>query len=68
MSEALHICIDSNEASSRRDIVNYMMWNGVEVDIRRLDVSDYVVSDRVGVERKDTSDFIGRHMGLPTMQ
>lgn len=59
MSEALHICIDSNEASSRRDIVNYMMWNGVEVDIRKLDVCDYVVSDRVGVERKDVSDFIG---------
>ena len=59
MSEALHICIDSNEASSRRDIVNYMMWNGVEVDIRKLDICDYVVSDRVGVERKDVSDFIG---------
>ena len=59
MSEALHICIDSNEASSRRDIVNYMMWNGVEVDVRKLDICDYVVSDRVGVERKDVSDFIG---------
>jgi ERCC4-type nuclease len=59
MSEALHICIDSNEASSRRDIVNYMMWNGVEVDVRKLDVCDYVVSDRVGVERKDASDFLG---------
>ncbi|MBN2334262.1 hypothetical protein JXL21_01800 [Candidatus Bathyarchaeota archaeon] len=59
MSEPLHICIDSNEASSRRDIVNYMMWNGVEVDVRRLDVCDYVVSDRVGVERKDVSDFLG---------
>lgn len=59
MSEALHICIDSNEASSRRDIVNYMMWNNVAVDIRRLDVCDYVVSDRVGVERKNVSDFIG---------
>ena len=59
MSEALHICIDSNEASSRRDIVNYMMWNGVEVDIKKLDVCDYVVSDRVGVERKDATDFLG---------
>lgn len=59
MSEALHICIDSNEASSRRDIVNYMMWNGVEVDIKKLDICDYVVSDRVGIERKDASDFLG---------
>jgi ERCC4-type nuclease len=59
MSEALHICIDTNEASSRRDIINYMMWNGVEVDVRKLDICDYVVSDRVGVERKDATDFLG---------
>jgi len=45
MSEALHVCIDSNEASSRRDIVNYMMWNNIAVDVKKLDVCDYVVSD-----------------------
>ncbi len=59
MSEQLHICVDSNEASSRRDIVTYLKFNGFDVDIRRLDVCDYVVSDRVGVERKDVSDFLG---------
>jgi Fanconi anemia group M protein len=58
MGEGLHICIDSNEASIRRDIVTYLRFNGVEVDIRRLDVCDYVVSDRVGVERKDVGDFL----------
>lgn len=59
MSDQLHICIDSNEASKRRDIINYMKFNGFDVEIRKLDVCDYVVSDRVGVERKDVSDFIG---------
>lgn len=59
MSEGLHICVDSNEASGRRDIVNYLRLAGFDVEIRRLDVCDYVVSDRCGVERKDVSDFLG---------
>ncbi len=59
MAESLHICIDSNEASSRRDIVNYFRLSGFDVEVRRLDVCDYVVSDRVGVERKAVSDFLG---------
>jgi len=59
MVEQLHICVDSNEASSRRDIVTYLKFNGFDVDIRKLDICDYVVSDRVGVERKDVSDFLG---------
>lgn len=59
MSEGLHICVDSNEASGRRDVVNYLRLSGFEVDVRKLDVCDYVVSDRCGVERKDVSDFVG---------
>ena len=59
MSEQLSICIDSNEASKRKDIITYLKFNGFAVDIKPLDVCDYVVSDRVGVERKDASDFIG---------
>ena len=59
MSEILNICMDSNEASKRKDILNYFKFNGFDVDIKPLDVCDYVVSDRVGIERKDASDFIG---------
>ena len=59
MSKQLHICIDSNEASNRRDIVNYLRLSGFTVDIQKLDICDFVVSDRVGIERKDTSDFLG---------
>jgi ERCC4-type nuclease len=58
MSKQLHICIDSNEASSRRDIINYLRLAGITVDIQKLDVCDFVISDRCGVERKDTSDFL----------
>ena len=31
----------------------------MKVDIQKLTVCDYVVSDRVGVERKDVADFLG---------
>ena len=51
--------MDSNEASGRRDIVNYFRLAGFIVDVQKLDVCDYIISDRCGVERKDVSDFIG---------
>ena len=59
MSQLLYVCIDSNEASKQHTIVNYLKFNGFDVMIKPLDVCDYVVSDRVGVERKNASDFIG---------
>jgi Fanconi anemia group M protein len=59
MSKQLHICIDSNEAASRIDIVNYFKYNGFRVEIKPLDVCDFVVSDRVGIERKNCTDFLG---------
>jgi len=59
MVEALKVCVDSNEASARREIVNYLRLVGCEVDVRRLSVCDYVVSDRCGIERKDVRDFVG---------
>jgi Fanconi anemia group M protein len=59
MNKQLHIYVDSNEASKRKDIITYFKFNGFDVEIKPLDVCDYVVSDRVGVERKDASDFIG---------
>jgi ERCC4-type nuclease len=55
----LKICVDSNEASLRKDIVNYLRLAGVEVNIQKLPICDYVISDRCGIERKDVSDFLG---------
>jgi len=57
MAEALEVCVDSNEASARRDIVNYLRLAGCQVEVRRLSVCDYIVSDRCGVERKEVRDF-----------
>ncbi|MCW4014428.1 MAG: hypothetical protein NWF07_15775 [Candidatus Bathyarchaeota archaeon] len=59
MSTPLHICVDSNEASKQKTIITYLKFNGFNVEIKPLDVCDFVVSDRVGVERKDASDFLG---------
>lgn len=33
--------------------------SGVQVDVQKLPVCDYVVSDRVGIERKNVNDFLG---------
>lgn len=38
--------------------MNYLRLSGFEVEVKRLDICDYVVSDRVGIERKDTRDFL----------
>jgi ERCC4-type nuclease len=51
--------VDSNEASARKDILNFLRLSGVVVDIQKLAICDYVVSDRVGIERKDVGDFLG---------
>jgi len=59
MAEALRVCIDSNEAAARRKIVNYFRLAGCVVEVRRLPVCDYVVSDRCGIERKNVQDFFG---------
>ncbi|MBN1682959.1 hypothetical protein JW865_05350 [Candidatus Bathyarchaeota archaeon] len=59
MSETLiKICVDSNEASSRKDIINFLRLSNVEVNIQKLSVCDYLISDRCGVERKNVSDFL----------
>jgi len=54
----LNICIDSNEAAKQTNIINYLKFNGFYVEIKPLDICDYIVSDRVGIERKDAADFL----------
>jgi len=39
-------------------IVHELMRLGVEVEARQLDVGDFIISDRVGVERKSVGDFL----------
>jgi Fanconi anemia group M protein len=59
MADALKICVDSNEASAHAEVVSYLRLAGCEVEVRKLPVCDFVVSDRCGIERKDARDFVG---------
>jgi ERCC4-related helicase/ERCC4-type nuclease len=48
------IFVDSRE----RDMAKLLEALGLEVTVRNLEVGDYVVSDRVAVERKTAQDFV----------
>jgi Fanconi anemia group M protein len=51
---------DCREAPSQ--INNYIEGHGALVSCKQLKVGDYIASDRVGIERKTISDFIGSIM------
>ncbi len=50
------IFADTRESSS--GVLKELNELGVDVRIKRLDVADFQVSDRVGIERKSSSDFV----------
>ncbi|MHA1597018.1 MAG: helicase-related protein, partial [Candidatus Asgardarchaeia archaeon] len=50
------IIVDSREMKS--SVVRELSLLGVEVEVRPLDVGDYVISEKVVVERKTTRDFL----------
>ncbi|MFI5412456.1 MAG: ERCC4 domain-containing protein [Candidatus Micrarchaeales archaeon] len=49
------IIIDSRERNS--ELINGIRAGGVEVEFRTAHVGDYIISDRVCIERKTISDF-----------
>ena len=53
----LVIVIDSREAASAQKVVKCLREADVEVIIRALPKGDYVISDRVVIERKTVQDF-----------
>lgn len=55
MNCALRVIVDGRERNS--ELREALMANGVEIDERTIHVGDYVISDRVCVERKTVSDF-----------
>lgn len=57
MIEKIKVCVDSNEASAGRTIVDQLSLAGCEIEVRNLPICDYVVSDRCGIERKSARDF-----------
>jgi ERCC4-type nuclease len=52
----IHIHIDNRESSSQ--IARELLTLGVDVRLSNLPVGDYVLSDRVAVERKSSNDMI----------
>jgi len=50
------VLIDSRESKS--GIAKKLLDMGIEVEIKNLPVGDYILSDRVAVERKTDSDFV----------
>ncbi|MBD3228426.1 MAG: DEAD/DEAH box helicase [Candidatus Lokiarchaeota archaeon] len=54
--EKLKIIIDSRESSS--SILKVLSKLEVEIETKRLEVGDYILSDRVAIERKTTKDFV----------
>jgi len=59
MPHLVKIVIDSREASKARKVVEWIRDLGARIEIRKLEVGDYVVSEDVGIERKTISDFVG---------
>ncbi len=51
----LRVIVDSRERNA--DLIADLEASGVEISIETLPVGDYVISDRVCIERKTVSDF-----------
>lgn len=54
-SDKVKIIIDSREGKS--GIAKELSQLDVEIDLQQISVGDYILSSRVGVERKDVADF-----------
>ena len=55
--QAILVIVDSREAAAAQKLVNRLRELGAEVAIRALPRGDYIVSDRVAIERKTVRDF-----------
>ncbi|MFW9895735.1 MAG: DEAD/DEAH box helicase [Candidatus Thorarchaeota archaeon] len=54
-AEQLKIVCDNRETTSA--VVRHLSLMGVNIRLEQLSVADYVISDRVGIERKTSQDF-----------
>ncbi len=54
--DLVRIIVDTREFNS--SVVRQLSMAGFIVDSKTLDVGDYIVSDRVGIERKEVDDLI----------
>jgi len=55
-NQDIKIIIDHREYRSR--VVRNLMALGISIEPQQLDVGDYILSSRIGVERKNVDDFL----------
>lgn len=55
-TEKVKVIVDHREIPS--GVIHELAQFGIEVEARQLDVGDFILSDRVGVERKSVGDFL----------
>ncbi len=53
----MKIIIDNREMSSK--ITKELTKLGADIDLEQLEVGDYIISDKICIERKTSSDFVG---------
>jgi ERCC4-related helicase len=53
-----NITVIVDQREYRSNVVKNLAIKGVTIEPQQLDVGDYVLSSRIGVERKNTQDFI----------
>lgn len=54
--ENITVIVDQREYRSK--VVKNLAIKGVNIEPQQLDVGDYILSSRIGVERKNTEDFL----------
>lgn len=57
MEEQLHIIVDQRERVE--ELIDGLKTRGLSIDIETVPIGDYIISDRVCIERKTISDFEG---------
>ncbi|MGZ7199909.1 MAG: ERCC4 domain-containing protein, partial [Halobacteriota archaeon] len=71
-SESKRIRVLADQREVRSGVLEELESLGVTVEIRTLPVADYIISDRIAIERKTTEDFVssitGRDLPLQIQQ
>ncbi|MSR86495.1 DEAD/DEAH box helicase, partial [Candidatus Woesearchaeota archaeon] len=55
-SKSLKIYADAREKGS--GVIKYLVDHGVDIRMQNLDVGDFLLSEKVGIERKEVRDFV----------
>jgi len=55
-SKALKIYADTREKGS--GVIKFLVDQGIDIHMQNLDVGDFLLSERIGIERKEIKDFV----------